>query len=206
MDFVPLTAKGERVSANTLNRMQAEIAARTIMRSGGHLVQQRSGGTVLAKRPTGLLPASRSRGSGSARQCPFDISVNYDAGLGLYFATFRPGTINQLLPSNYLTGVAVPATGTRYIVLSCTASNGKITSAAFAAESTVPDAIEPYAGQPPVAFKILIGIVIDTVATKVLSCGNIQASGVESFRLQKSGPAAGELPYDVYYTWALAII
>lgn len=141
----------------------------------------------------------------AAEDCPFDITITETAG-PIYTATFRAGTINSLLPSNYLTGVTVPATGTRYLVLDCTASNGEITSAAFAAETSAPPAIVPYAGQPPVAFKILIGVVIDTVAVKVWGCGNIQASGAESFRLQKASPTAGQLPYDVYYTWSLSLL
>lgn len=137
-------------------------------------------------------PAYPGSGSGP---CQFDIT--YTAGT----ATFRAGTINQLLPSNYLSGVAVSGAGTWYLVLDCTASNGEVTSAAFAVDASPPPAITPYAGEPPVAFKVLIGIVISGVAFKVWGCGNITAVAAESFRLQKVSPTAGQLPYDVYYTW-----
>lgn len=137
--------------------------------------------------------------------CPFDITLTSD-GLGGYIATFQPGTINQLLPSNYLTGVTVPAAGTRYLVLSCTASSGAITAAAFSASSTAPAAIAPTAGTPPNSFELLIGVCINAAATKVWGCGNIQAVPSEAFRLQKATPLAGELPYDVYYTWSFSLI
>jgi hypothetical protein len=149
----------------------------------------------------GPMFPSPETGSGSGSgACPFDITI---AGTT---ATFRPGTINSLLPSNYLTGVTISNPGTSYLVLNCTASNGEITSAAFSADASAPAAIVPYAGQPPIGFKILIGVAIDGVAVKVWGCGNIAAAGAESFRLQKASPVAGQLPYDVYYTWNLSLL
>jgi hypothetical protein len=139
-------------------------------------------------------------GGGTPTRCPFDITVTGTT------VTFEPGTINSLLPSNYATGVTIPAMGTRYLVLNCTAANGEITAASFSVESSVPPAIAPYAGEPPVTFGIVIGVVVDSVAVKVWGCGNIQAIGEESFRLQKVSPTAGELPYDVYYTWDISLI
>lgn len=201
---IPVVSAGDEVSVVPLNRIAEEVQSRTLMRVAGMHVQQRSTGTLVGRRPGGLQPGPR-RGQISSRVCPFDITMTPD-GLGDFTATFRAGTINQLLPSNYLTGVAVVGTGTRYLVLDCTASNGEITAAAFAADSTVPDAIAPFAGEPPTAFKILIGVSIDGVATKVWGCGNIQALAQESFRLQRLSPAAGQLPYEVYYTWALSLI
>lgn len=203
---LPNVGGGDEISADPLNRIAEEVQSRTIMRIAGMNVQQRSTGTVVSKRPTGLQPGPRrGGGTGVARVCPFDITITETAG-PTFTATFQPGIINGLLPSNYLTGVVVPASGTRYLVLSCTASNGEITAAAFAADSTVPDAIAPSAGEPPTAFKLLIGVCIDAVATKVWGCGNIQAEGAESFRIQKVSPTAGQLPYDVYYTWNLQLL
>jgi hypothetical protein len=156
------------------------------------------------KKTSGLFPALRSRASSSSAY-PFDITITETAG-PIYTATFRAGTINGLLPSNYLTGVVVSNPGTKYLVLNCTASNGQITAASFAAEASAPAAITPFAGQPPTSFAILIGITIDAEATKVWGNGNIQASGTESFRLQKVSPVAGQVPYDIYYTWNLAVM
>lgn len=135
--------------------------------------------------------------------CPFDITLTPNSGD--FTATFRAGTINQLLPSNYHTGVFVPASGTRYLVLSCTVAGGAITAAAFSADASPPPAIAPYAGEPPTSLKILIGVSIDGVATKVWGCGNITAMPVEAFRVQKTVPVAGQVPYDVYYTWQIAL-
>jgi hypothetical protein len=159
-------------------------------------VSRTSGGTTFEALDAG--------GRGGTGDCPFAITLT-EAG-SAYTATFRAGTINSLLPSNYLTGVAVPATGTKYLVLTCTASNGEITAATFSADATAPAAIVPFAGQPPTSFKILIGVVIDGALVQVWGCGNIQALGVESFRVQKGAPVAGQVPYDVYYTWSLSLL
>lgn len=171
--------------------------------SGGKmgLLQQRGGGVVLASRPRGLQPAPRiSYGT----TCPFTMSITSSGATRTI--TFRPGTINSLLPSNYLTGITVPQTGTRYIVLDVTVVSGAVTAASFGADSTIPGAIAPFAGEPPTSFKILMAVCIDAKLFRVWGCGNIQALAVESFRIQKAVPVAGQLPYDVYYTWDLSVL
>lgn len=158
------------------------------------------------KHPAGLYDAGPifsspdSSGGGGSDPAPFDITITSTT------ATFRPGTINSRLPSNYLSGITVPLSGTRYLVLNCSASNGDVTAASFSSDASAPAAIAPYAGQPPISFKILIGVLVDGVATKVWGDGNIQATPVEAFRIQKASPVAGQLPYDVYYTWELSLL
>jgi hypothetical protein len=188
-------------AADHLVRLTEAAHERTA--SGGKLglLQHRGAGVVLASRPRGLQPAARI---GYGNTCPFTMSIT-SSGV-TRTVTFRAGTINSLLPSNYLTGVTVPASGTRYIVLDVTVVSGAITAAAFAADSTVPAAIAPFAGEPPTAFKILIGVVINAKVFKVWGCGNIQAIPVEAFRIQTAVPVAGQVPYDVYYTWELSVL
>jgi hypothetical protein len=198
------TRGGAPISADALNRLSSGARERTVSAVGGGLglVQHRGGGINLARRPQGLRPMFRRQPLAS---CPFNITIG-DDGAGGLVATFRAGTINGLLPSNYLTGVTVPASGTKYLVLTCTANNGEITAASFSADAAAPGAIVPYAGQPPVSFKILIGLSINGTPIKIWGCGNIQASGTESFRLQKVTPVAGQVPYDIYYTWTLGVL
>lgn len=188
------------ISADTLGRLVDETRARTLQPGRLGMAQQRGGGTVLARRPTGLQPAARQAVAG----WPFDIRITSSGATRT--VTVRAGTINSLLPSNYLSGVTVPETGTRYLVLDVTVTSGAITAAALAADSSVPPAIAPSAGTPPIAFKVLLGVIIDARAVKVWGQGNIQALPVEAFRLQKSVPVAGQVPYDVYYTWSLAVL
>lgn len=198
MSLPSLQTSGLPVSADGISRIIEETRARGLGSGKVALVGQRGGGTVLTRPSRGLHPAASVRGARAA--APFDITVTGTT------ATFRAGTINSLLPSNYLTGVTIVATGTRYLVLNCTSSNGEITAASFSADVAPPSAIVPYAGQPPVLFSILIGVTIDAAAVKVWGNGNIGAAGAESFRLQKASPVAGQLPYDVYYSWNLSLL
>lgn len=173
------------------------------LESGGQSRRGSGDGIPGPPGPTGPTGPAGPPGPSGAVDYPFDITITDIAGT--LYATFYPGTINQLLPSNMLSSFVVPASGTRYLVLDCTASNGEITSAALAVDTAPPDAFVPYAGQPPVAFKILIGLSVDGVAFKTWGSGSIMAIGGESFRLQKASPTAGQLPYDVYYTWVLSV-
>lgn len=185
------------VSADTVSRIIEESEARTLqMASPAGLVHQRGRGMLVMRRPSWSNTLRANRGV----PYPFDISI-----VGTT-ATFRAGTINGLLPSNYLTGVTVVSSGTRYLVLNCTSSNGQITAASFAADSSVPPALAPTAGQPPTSFKILIGISIDAAPFKVWGSGNIQAFGREMFRLAVVSPVAGQLPYSIYYTWEFSVL
>jgi len=168
---------------------------RMLQRAVKELLGPRTPGAGVAAVPR------RASGAAVVRQ-PFDLFLA-DAGGGNSTATIWPGTLNQLLVSNYATGVTVPQTGTRYLVVDCTTADGEITSAALAADSTAPGAIAPTQGTPPVAFKLLVGIVVDNVAYKVWTAGNVLASPVESFRVDKASPVPGSLPYDIYYTWEL---
>lgn len=202
--MTPPFDKGDPLSADALDRLSEETTARTISH-GARLyhARQHSRGTLLFRKPSYFDPPARSRGA--ATGCPFDISITPDELADLY-ASFRAGTINSLLPDNYLDGVLVPDTGTKYLVLNCTASSGAITGATFSADTSPPAAIAPTTGAPPTSFAILIGVCTDGVATKVWGCGNIQALPVEAFRTQKVTPVAGQVPYDVYYTWSFTLL
>lgn len=195
-DVRPGQRVGDVLTASRLNGILGAvraIARGQNIRSGPGILLRETGDGVI------ITSTARGRGGSSGGPSPFDITINGTT------ATFRAGTINGFLPSNYLSGVTVPTTGTRYLCLSCTASNGQITAASFVADSSAPAAITPFQGQPPTSFKVLIGVLIDGVAIKVWGDGNIQADAAESFKLQVGSPAAGSMPYVIYYTWSLRL-
>jgi hypothetical protein len=131
---------------------------------------------------------------------PFDITVTANK------AYFRAGTINGFLPTNYSTGTGVNSSGTEYLVLNCTSSNGKITAASFGAQALQPGAITPTKGLPPTSFALLIGVLVNGQPTKIWGDGNINASVVESFRADRDPITPGQLPYDIYYTWQFTLV
>lgn len=193
---------GQPIQAHWGLALLRYLRASQIMPSATLRVQRTPNGTLLTPL---AVPTVRKGGCSGVTRYPFDITLT-DQGDTTSIATIWPGTINQLLPSNYLTGVSVSNTGTHYLVLDCTASDGEITAAPLAIESAAPSAISPTQGTPPVAFQVLIGIIISGVAFKVWGNGNMTAAAAESFRVDKGSPVPGSLPYDVYYTWNLSLV
>lgn len=198
MSLIPLVDYGQQPSADFVNR-QRDTARNLTPRSSGGLgamVRNYAGGTISVplrrEQPAPILGANDS--------APFDLTVDGTT------CTFRAGTINGLLPSNYLTGVTISATGTRYLVLNCTASNGQITGASFSADTSQPGAIAPTIGVPPSVFSLLIGLTIDGEPIKIWEGGNIAAAPAESFRVDRSVATPGALPYEIFYTWEFRVV
>lgn len=146
-----------------------------------------------------LVPYRQSSSSNTSRY-PFDITVTGSK------AYFRAGTINGFLPSNYLTGTSVNNSGTEYLVLDCTSSNGKITAASFGAQALQPGAITPLKGLPPTSFSLLIGVLVNGQPTKIWGNGNINATVIEAYRADRAIITPGQLPYDIYYTWQFTVV
>ena len=136
----------------------------------------------------------------TAARWPFDISVQSNK------AYFRAGTINGFLPSNYATGTGVNNSGTEYLVLDCTSSNGKITAATFGAQGLQPGSIQPTKGLPPTTFSLLIGVLVNGIPFKIWGNGNINATIIEAFRADRDPITPGQLPYDIYYTWQFTVV
>lgn len=156
-----------------------------------HVASLKSG-TGLRARPT-----TARRGGGSTPS-PFDCTVS---GTDL---TLRPGTINQVLPSNIFSTLTLPGgTYTRYIVLTATCASGLVTSAALSVDVAAPAAPGVDAGSPPTTFAVLLAIIVDGVAYRTIAPGSLQAQVVESFRTDKASPTFGLSPYDIYYTWLI---
>jgi hypothetical protein len=186
---------GDAVTAQRLNAIMDAIRG---LARGDNLIRGRD--IMLRQTADGIVVGVEPGSGRSTTVCPFDISLTVPS-VGNLKATFRPGTINGLLPSNYLTGVTFSSASTQYLSLDCTVTNGAIVSAAFVAEGSQPGDITPTLGQPPASFKYLVALVANGTAYKILSCGNIQARPAEAFRLDRVSPTAGQLPYDIYYTW-----
>lgn len=142
-------------------------------------------------------------GGGVSVVYPFDV---ISAGTGNF--TVQPGTINGQLPSNYSNVFVLSPSTTYYLVLSCTSSNGQITGAVLSFASSPPASIPTNMGQPPTSFDFLIGIVItDAIGGgtwyRTIGPGSLSAAGQEAFRTDKTSPAPGTLPYDLWYTWVI---
>ncbi len=150
-------------------------------------------------------PARAGSGGGgsSTTLYPFDVTLE-DGSPGTKDATIRPGTINSLLPSGLDTPTTLTIATVYYLILSVTTTDGAITAASIAFNTTPPDALPVQEGFPPASFDYLIGTVIEGVWYRTIGNGSLVATGSEVFRISKTSPAPGTLPYDIYYTWLLS--
>lgn len=134
-------------------------------------------------------------GSGGSTAFPFDVNISGTD------ATVVPGTINGLIPTNYADTFTIANPGTYYVTLSVTATDGQLGSATLSFAASPPAAVPVVQGQPPTTFDYLLGVVVDGVWFRVIGPGSLAAAGAEVFRVSKTSPAPGTLPYDIWYTW-----
>ena len=140
---------------------------------------------------------------GGSISFPLDLSL-VDAG-GTYTGVFRPGTLNGLIPSNYSGLTGIPKTGTVYIVLTATLSNGTPSIATFSTSFSPPSPPEPQKNAPPTTASILTHIVVDGTVLRVLGSGSPFLTCVPVFETDKAGPLApGERNTEIWYNYILS--
>lgn len=188
------------------DRMVADYISRRIARGNG----RNSSGDLNLSLGIGIdtiaqyqLISDGGSGGGSTPVYPFDVSLT---GSGTLTAAVQPGTINGLIPSNFLSTFSISALATGYLVLSVTTSGGQVTGAVLSLPSSPPVGVPVNMGQPPTTFDYLLGAVVNGVWFRVIGPGSLAAASVEAFRVTKTAPAPGTLPYDIYYTWNITAV
>ncbi len=147
-------------------------------------------------------PASAPGGGGGSGPFPFDVDL-VGAAPGTSDASIRPGTINGIVPADILDVTNLDDTLVYYLVLSVTVADGAITGATIAFTTTAPDPVPTALGEPPLAFDYVIGLVVLGEWFRTIGNGSLFAAPEEAFRVDKTAPAPGTLPYEIWYTWAL---
>ncbi len=151
-----------------------------------------------------IIESPPPAGSGSSTPAsPFDLSFT-PSSPGNITPIMVPGTINSVIPSNYLSLSDIADTGTFFFILSVTTLNGQIATASVSLAGSAPAGIGTTMGVPPTAFDFLIGVVQDGVWFRTAPTGSFTATPIEAFRASITNPAPGTLPYDIYYTWTVA--
>lgn len=150
-----------------------------------------------------LGPTSSGGGTPSDPLGPFDLTFTPGVAPGDLTPSMRPGTINSVIPSNYLSIPDFADTGTFYFVLSVTTLNGQVVSCTVALNGSPPAGIPVAAGTPPTSFDFLIGVVQDGVWYRSAPTGSFTATPLDVFHAAIVSPAPGTLPYDIYYSWAI---
>ena len=139
-------------------------------------------------------------GGGTVTTYPFDITINTGAGT----CTFVYGTINGVAPTNINSTLTIATSGTRYVYLLCSATNGVFTSSTINISGTQPAPIGTSLGYPPNSFIVPIHVVVNGTAFRVINRTSLQALSKEAFRVQKLLTTPDMLPYDSYYTWSIS--
>ena len=135
----------------------------------------------------------------AAGRFPFDGTINDDQ------LTVRPGTVNQIIATNYQDSFTIDTETKQYFVLDCVINNGRLVSMSFAVDAEEPGAPTVEKNLPPSTFKILVAILDNGSYNKVIGNGMVTANVVEVYRAAKppGDTGAGELPLDIYYTWSI---
>jgi len=139
--------------------------------------------------------------SGGISYYPLDL-VLVDNG-GSYTGTFYPGTINGLLPSNYL-ALTIPKTGTNYIILDVTLANAQVQTAVFSTSTSAPEGYPVTETTPPTNISILTHVVIDGAIFRVIGNGSQQLTPATMFYTDKTSTiAVGERPVIPWFSYTL---
>lgn len=136
----------------------------------------------------------------AALSYPFTSSIS---GTNL---TVKYGTLNGAAPTNIGSTFTVPSTGTRYLVLTATASSGDIVSSSLSVDTSPPSIAANNIGFPVNTFKVLLYVIVDKKLFRVIGNGSLQALSKEVFRVQKSMTTPDMLPYDSYYNWDVSVV
>ena len=204
--FLPSRPLLRELSADRLNSILTEIKRNKPKGERGITVRQDGNQTWIG------LAASLPRGGGSstpAETHPFQITSFADPESSpespSYLVTVRPGTLNNLLPTNILDGESLaqfelPANTLRYVVLSCAAASNALTSCEIALESSPPAAQTPLAFALPTTYEVTLGIVHNTSVYQIVTT-NLSVSGKQAYITDKANPTPGSIPYNVFLQW-----
>lgn len=198
--FEPKRPLLREISADRLNSILAEIKRNKPLPGRGITLRQTGQGTAID-----LATAIKSGGS-AAETHPFQISVALNPLTNNYQATVRPGTLNQLLPTNIFQGAALqkftyPQNTLRHVILSAEADGGQFTSCEIQVSESAPSAQAPALYSLPTSMQLLLGVVYNATVFQVAK-NNFSLAGKELFRIAKAAPAPGEVAFNVYYAWA----
>jgi len=201
--FLPNRPLLRELSADRLNTILQEIKRNKPKGERGITVRQDGTGTYIG------LAASLPRGIGGGTTVhPFQISSSTaPESENQYVVTVRPGTLNNLMPTNLfeenaLRQFPIPSNELNYVILTGqTNASDQFVSCALSVSETPPSAQEPTMFSLPVEAEFLLGVVYNGTAYNTIT-DSLLVSGVQQFTEQKTNPAAGALPYNIYYVWA----
>jgi hypothetical protein len=197
--FQPQRPLLRELSADRLNTILTEIRRNKPKGERGITVRQSGDGTYIGL--AAALPAGKSP---SPTTHPFQISSRQNPeNVNQYFVTVRPGTLNNVLSSNWTEEFTAGKEELRYVVLTATATSNAVVSTALSLDASPPTAEQsPVKWGLPTEFKVLIGLVRGPQIWQVVY-NNLSYAGIKRITTDRANPQIGQLPYDNYYVWQL---
>ena len=119
--------------------------------------------------------------------------------------TVRPGTINNLVPTNIFDALTITGSGVGYVVLtlSINGSDSPVSSVlSIETDYPVPSATTPSA--PPSTVKDVIAVLNDGVIFQIRDT-NLVATSAEVFQETIDNPDPGERDYIPWYRWEVNV-
>ena len=196
--FSSLKSWDGKVSEAEFNKLVDALQSITLGSGLGYKVLRTAAGTT-------IQPEGRSAGAFS---CPFSVALNAVAGDPASLkVSVSPGTVNQYVATNVFDTFTISTSGTYYVKAGVETDGQDVTSFTIYVDTSEPDAQTATASSLPSSFDVLIAIIKNGKAYRVLSCGSIILNGHEEFRTDKDSPAGpGELTYIPYYVWQVSIV
>jgi hypothetical protein len=198
--FQPQRPLLRELSADRLNTILQEIRRNKPKGERGITVRQSGDGTYIG------LAASLPAGKGGAPTTthPFQIASRQNPdNANQYLVTVRPGTLNNVLASNWNTEETCGAEELKYVVLTATATANAIVSTLLSLEASPPTAEQPPVKWGlPTEFTVLVGLVLGPLVWQVVY-DNLSYAGAKRITTDREDPQPGELPYDNFYVWQL---
>jgi len=194
--FQPQRPLLRELSADRLNTLLREIRRNKPKGERGITVRQSGDGTYIGL--AAALPAGK--GGAPAPRQPWDLISRQDPeNEDIYLVRVQPGTLNNILPSNWDEQFTANK-DTTYFAFAQVATDGlAITGVTIQFDTTPPSLQSPEKYGIAGSVDILFGV-FRNGGNRVIGNGNI-AVNPDRWLLASADPAAapGESPYDIYY-------
>jgi hypothetical protein len=126
---------------------------------------------------------------------------------GTYNVTLNIGVLNGFLASNIFNTINLAIASLKYVILSCVADAGAVTSYAWDVidPGSFPSPVEATGDAPPGSFTVLIGVILFTSAPVInqIVTTNLVATPAIWTVGQRSAPLPYGLAYENFYCWVV---
>ena len=193
--FQPNRPLLRELSADRLNTILQEIKRNKPKGERGITVRQDGTGTYIG------LAALLGNGKAPATPQPWEIIPRRDSNNeNQYLLTVRPGTLNNILPSNWDDEFTCAATGLFYAKAVISTDGYSVTGVTVEIDANAPVEQAPVKFALASSVEYLFGLFSNGLAYRVIGAGHINVP-TRTWLVTNASPAAqpGQSPYDIYY-------